>query len=59
MDTPITTYGLDSKDAINLSGDLEEWLGQSFSPSLIWKYPTIEKLALYLSGAPVLAEDTG
>jgi acyl carrier protein len=47
---PITTYGLDSKDAINLSGELEDWLGKTLSPSLIWKYPTIAQLALHLSG---------
>ncbi len=46
---PITSYGLDSKDAINLSGELEEWLGKTFSPSLIWKYPTIESLSAYLA----------
>jgi acyl-CoA synthetase (AMP-forming)/AMP-acid ligase II/acyl carrier protein len=56
VETPIASYGLDSKDAINLSGELEEWLGKSFSPTLIWKYPTIEKLAHYLSSGVPLAE---
>jgi acyl-CoA synthetase (AMP-forming)/AMP-acid ligase II/acyl carrier protein len=47
---PFTSYGLDSKDAINLSGDLEEWLGKSLSPTLMWKYSNIEALARFLSG---------
>ncbi len=38
-------YGLDSKDAINLSGDLENFLGEHFPPTLLWKYPTLDALA--------------
>ncbi|MDX1387520.1 MAG: AMP-binding protein, partial [bacterium] len=47
---PLSEFGLDSKDAVNLSGDLEDWLGRKLSPTLLWKYPTIEKLAEYLAG---------
>lgn len=46
---PLSEFGLDSKDAVNLSGDLEDWLGRTLSPTLLWKYPTIQKLSEYLA----------
>lgn len=45
-------YGLNSIEAVNLSGELENYLGRRLSPTLIWDYPNIESLAEYL------AEDT-
>ena len=54
----LATYGLDSKDAVNLSGDLEDWLGEKLSPTILWKYPTIEGLSQYLAGEDPL-EATG
>lgn len=50
----LSEFGLDSKDAVNLSGDLEDWLGRKLSPTLLWKYPTIQKLSHYLAseGSP-------
>src|SRR6266571_5685427 len=47
---PFTNYGLTSVDAVGLSGDLEEWLGLSLSPTLAYDYPTIETLARHLAG---------
>ena len=47
---PFTSYGLTSVDAVGLSGDLEEWLGLSLSPTLAYDYPTIETLARHLAG---------
>ncbi len=44
----LASYGLDSKDAVNLSGELEDYLGRTLSPTLLWKYPTIDSLADYL-----------
>jgi acyl-CoA synthetase (AMP-forming)/AMP-acid ligase II/acyl carrier protein len=46
---PFTDYGLDSKDAVNISGDLEDQLGRPLSPTLLWKYPTLQSLAKFLS----------
>lgn len=46
---PLSEFGLDSKDAVNLSGDLEDWLGRRLSPTLLWKYPTVKKLSEYLA----------
>jgi 8-amino-7-oxononanoate synthase len=42
-------YGLDSVEAINLSGELESYLGSRLSPTLLWDYQNIEDLARYLA----------
>src|SRR5437588_4655610 len=49
---PFTNYGLTSRDAVSLSGDLEDWLGRELSPTLAYEYPTIESLARHLAGEP-------
>ena len=47
-----SNYGLDSRTAVGLSGELERWLGRTLSPTLVWDYPTIELVARHLaSGA--------
>ena len=45
---PFANYGLGSADAIGLSGELEEWLGQSISPTLFFDHPCIAAVADYL-----------
>jgi acyl-CoA synthetase (AMP-forming)/AMP-acid ligase II/acyl carrier protein len=45
---PFDSYGLDSVAAVNLSGQLEEWLGYRLSPTLLYEYPTIEALSQHL-----------
>jgi amino acid adenylation domain-containing protein/non-ribosomal peptide synthase protein (TIGR01720 family) len=47
-DMPFISFGLSSIDAIGLSGELENWLGVSFSPTLIYDYPSIDALAKYI-----------
>ena len=42
-------YGLESAEAINLSGDLEDYLGRRLPPTLLWDYQNIEALAKYLA----------
>ena len=42
-------YGLESAEAINLSGDLEDYLGCRLPPTLLWEYQNIEALAQYLA----------
>ena len=42
-------YGLDSLQAVSLSGDLETWLSREISPTVVWDYPTVEQLAQHLS----------
>jgi len=42
-------YGLESAEAINLSGDLEDYLGCRLPPTLLWDYQNIKTLAEYLA----------
>jgi 8-amino-7-oxononanoate synthase len=44
-----TIYGLNSIEAVNLSGNLENFLGRRLEPTLLWDYPNIHALALYLA----------
>ncbi|HXW82475.1 MAG TPA: AMP-binding protein, partial [Acidimicrobiales bacterium] len=46
---PFTHYGLDSVDAVALSGHLGQWLGRNVEPTLVWDYPTIASAARYLA----------
>jgi acyl-CoA synthetase (AMP-forming)/AMP-acid ligase II/3-oxoacyl-(acyl-carrier-protein) synthase/acyl carrier protein len=47
---PFTAYGLDSTDAISISGELQDWLGRSLAPTLVYDFPSIDKLARHLAG---------
>ena len=51
-------YGLESAEAINLSGDLEDYLGCRLPPTLLWDYQNIESLAQYLASGN-LSTQTG
>jgi acyl carrier protein len=42
------TYGLSSVVAVEVAGELEEWLDLTLEPTLLWDYPTIETLSAYL-----------
>ena len=42
-------YGLSSRDAVALSGDLEELLGRRLSPTLAYEHPSILQLSQYLT----------
>ena len=46
---PLEYYGMDSMQAMHLSGDLEEWMGRTLSPTVVWDYPTIDLLARHLA----------
>ncbi|RMF27159.1 MAG: aminotransferase class I/II-fold pyridoxal phosphate-dependent enzyme [Cyanobacteria bacterium J083] len=48
-DKDFVDYDLDSVEAVNLSGELETWLGCRLSPTLLWDYPNIDALANYLA----------
>lgn len=45
-----SSYAVNSKDAVGLSGDLEDWLGCRLSPTLLFEYPSMETLAAHLAG---------
>ena len=53
---PFDRYGLDSAEAVLLTGDLEDWLGRQLSPSLLYDYLTIEALAQHLAADARVAE---
>lgn len=39
------SFGMESADALVLLNQLEQWLGRSVPPVLIWNYPTITQLS--------------
>ncbi len=49
---PFSYCGLDSLDAVALSGDLGRWLGRAVEATLAWDYPTIASAAHYLACEP-------
>jgi len=46
---PFADFGLSSREAVGLLGEIEEWLGRDLPATLIWDHPTIDKLAEHLS----------
>ncbi|MCQ4079718.1 SDR family NAD(P)-dependent oxidoreductase [Streptomyces sp. RB6PN25] len=48
-DRPLIEYGLTSRDAVAISGRLEETLGTSLPATLLWQNPTVEDLARSLT----------
>ena len=58
IDREFSDYGLDSVEAINVSGELENYLGCRLSPTLLWDYQTIASLAEYLATHPEDFRDT-
>jgi acyl carrier protein len=49
------SFGLASRDAVSLSGDLEDYLQQRLSPTLLYQYPTIRELAAHLAAPAATA----
>ncbi len=49
-DVLLDGIGLSSRDAMGLSGELEEWLGCRLEPTLLLDHPTIASVAGHLSG---------
>jgi acyl carrier protein len=45
----LLNYSLSSVTAMMLVGDLEEWLGLTLPPTLVWDYPSIAAIADYLT----------
>ena len=46
---PLEAYGLSSRDAVVLSGELENLLGRKIDPTIAYQYPTVESLARALT----------
>lgn len=51
---PLAYYGLESVEAITISGDLSDWMGRNLSPTLVWDYPTVTAIAQHLAEEPSL-----
>ncbi|MBC7923016.1 MAG: acyl carrier protein [Ferruginibacter sp.] len=48
LEKSITSFGLDSMDAIIIAGDLEDWMGMELSSTLLWDFDTIAIIARHL-----------
>ncbi|MBK4142392.1 acyltransferase domain-containing protein [Corynebacterium macginleyi] len=55
--TPLENYGLSSRDAVVLSGELENLLGTRLDATVAYEYPTIELLANRLLNEPAGRRD--
>ena len=47
-DRPLVDYGLSSRDAVGISGELGEALGRDVPATLLWEYPTLNELVRHL-----------
>jgi len=47
-DAPFSEFGLDSRTAVQLSGELEKRVGARLSPALLLEHETIREVALAL-----------
>src|SRR4051794_11040577 len=53
-DEPFASYGFESVDAIEMSGELEALLARRLEPSLVYEYPSISELARHLGDADLV-----
>ena len=56
---PLVNFGMGSRQALLLVGDLEDWLGTKVEPSLAWEHPTVEKISRFLAEQPRQAAGDG
>ncbi|MBI86299.1 MAG: AMP-dependent synthetase [Planctomycetaceae bacterium] len=47
-DKPFAEYGLDSLTAVEMSQDIEDWLGVQVTATVAWNYPTSATMSRYL-----------
>lgn len=53
VDRPMEEFGLASRDALALGGDIEDYTGVSLAPTVIYQHPTIASLAeIIVNGEP-------
>ncbi|MFI6325648.1 SDR family NAD(P)-dependent oxidoreductase [Nonomuraea sp. NPDC050556] len=58
-DRPLEEFGLSSRDAVATAGELAELLGRELDPTLVWEYPTVNRLAAALTRPPEVTKDPG
>ncbi|GAA0596914.1 type I polyketide synthase [Actinomadura livida] len=56
-DRPLEEFGLASRDAVAIAGELEQMLGRALPATLVWEHPTINKLSLVLAGGAAEAAE--
>jgi acyl carrier protein len=44
-------YGLDSLEALSLTGEMEHLLGRPVDPTVLWDHPSIRAVATFLADA--------
>ena len=59
MCQPLATYGLTSRDAVELSAELEIRFNRTFLPTLLYDYPTVDRLADFLASGACEQERAG
>jgi acyl carrier protein len=50
VEAAFSSLGLGSREAVVISGELEELLGRTLSPTLLYDHPSIEALSSHLGG---------
>lgn len=45
----LSAYGLDSLEAVNLTGELEVLIGRRIEPTAAWEHPTLWDLSVHLA----------
>ncbi len=55
---PFSSFGLDSVALVELSGELSAFLGRGLAPTLLYDFPTIDRLSRHLAGASPVETDT-
>src|SRR5262245_40328124 len=51
VDRPLTEFGLASVQALSVTCDLVDWLGCDLPADLLWKHPTVARVAKHLANA--------
>ena len=51
IEKPCAAYGLDSIAGVSIAGDLEVWLDLPLSPTLLWDYPSLDRVSQYVMTA--------
>jgi acyl carrier protein len=59
LHTDFTDYGLNSVEMVNISGEMETFLGHRLDPMLVLEYPNIQVLSEYLGQTTQLVGSTG
>ncbi|MGC0366906.1 polyketide synthase 13 [Rhodococcus sp. 27YEA15] len=57
-DRPLEEFGLASRDAVALSGEIEDLLGVTLNATVVYQHPTIDSLAtLIIEGEPEISDE--